>query len=263
MFRQSLSLTVTGPNPRFKRFIHRSFQSVGFDVVRTESVNGALDSHLANVFRRLEVDCVLDVGANAGQYGAFLRDLGYDGHIISFEPTREAFARLEERARDDGDWSCYNVALGSAATERELNVYGNSMFSSFLSATDDAKSRWGSLSKVERARVRVVRLDDVYDKIIEGRRAHSVFLKMDTQGSDLDVFEGARGCLGDITGLQSEVPFIPLYAGMPRALEFLSAFEREGFQLSGFYPVNRDGTLALIEADCVFVKPSSSRESGR
>src|SRR5215218_999894 len=56
------------------------------------------------------VDVVLDVGANTGQYGALLRELGFAGRILSLEPVAEAFAELAGRAAADGAWEAVCVA---------------------------------------------------------------------------------------------------------------------------------------------------------
>jgi len=37
------------------------------------------------------VDCVIDVGANDGGYGEFIRSTGFKGNIVSFEPQSEAY----------------------------------------------------------------------------------------------------------------------------------------------------------------------------
>lgn len=48
-----------------------------------------------------DVDAVVDVGANAGQYGELLRASGFRGRLISLEPVGEAFEQLLRRARAD------------------------------------------------------------------------------------------------------------------------------------------------------------------
>jgi hypothetical protein len=79
-----------------------------------------------------------------------------------------------------------------------------------------------------------------------------VFLKMDTQGFDLQVFAGAKRSLPKVLALQSEISIQPIYEGVPEYLEALEVYTKAGFVISGLYPVSRDkDTLALIELDCV------------
>ena len=78
------------------------------------------------------VDVVLDVGANAGQYGELLRERGYGGRLVSLEPVAEAFAELERRARADGSWEALRVAASDSDGELTLNVTGDSRSSSAL-----------------------------------------------------------------------------------------------------------------------------------
>ena len=62
-----------------------------------------LGNHLRKLFSHLQINCVLDVGANQGQYGRFLRQTGYQGWIISFEPSPADFQVLAERSAADPD----------------------------------------------------------------------------------------------------------------------------------------------------------------
>lgn len=235
-----------------KRLLHRTLHRFGLDVVRTRTVNDALSQHLANVLSEKHIDCVIDVGANAGQYGARLRATGYRGRIVSFEPVAAAFARLSALAKGDPDWECHQLALGARSGEATINVFAQDEFASFLPASAFGKETWGALSHARPENVKVVRLDDIFDELV-GARARSCLLKMDTQGFDKFVFEGAQGCLDRVAALQSELSLIAVYEGMPSMYDVLRDYHDAGFFISGMYPVNRDESLAVIEFDCVLV----------
>ena len=82
------------------------------------------------------MEVVLDVGANAGQYASRLREDGYEGPILSFEPLQEAYQRLEAAAADDPKWHTMRVALAEEARTASIHVSANSYSSSILSITD-------------------------------------------------------------------------------------------------------------------------------
>jgi FkbM family methyltransferase len=117
----------------------------------------------ARVVARLErVAVAVDVGANRGQYATELRQHGYRGEIVSFEPLEEAFAQLAAAAAGDVDWTCHRIALGASDGEGRINVASNLASSSLLEM--EAAHRAGapevSITGVET--VRVARLDDVF-----------------------------------------------------------------------------------------------------
>jgi FkbM family methyltransferase len=233
---------------------HRIFNRLGFDIVGLENSHSDLSKHLASIFRAKGVDCVIDVGANLGQYGTLLRETGYKGHIVSFEPVSSVFESLKEKCRRDEKWHCHKLALGEKNENRFINVYKSADFSSFLTANDYSKNIWQSLDVAVPESVTVVRLEDVFGDLVERLGAKNCMLKLDTQGYDKSVLEGAKGCLHQICVLQSELSLIPIYDGMPEAYDLLKTFRDNDFYISGMYPVNRDKTMAVIEYDCVLVK---------
>lgn len=125
------------------------------------------------------------------------------------------------------------------------------MFSSLLVSNDYSAERFGagSVGKKDET-VTVRRLDEVLDELaatVSGRR---IFLKLDTQGYDIKVFEGLGNKLKDVVALQSEVSLISIYEGMPHWTEGVALYERAGFGVVGMFPVTRDAGR-VIEYDCL------------
>jgi hypothetical protein len=62
----------------------------------------SLRNHLLGVFESYSIQCVLDVGANEGQYHDFLREqVGYQGSILSFEPNVACYEKILKRSKSD------------------------------------------------------------------------------------------------------------------------------------------------------------------
>lgn len=205
--------------------------------------------------RATGADCVLDVGANTGQFGRALRAAGYRGRIVSFEPDPAAYRRLARRARRDPDWRVEPFALGAADGTRVLHRAEGSVLSSLLPPSEFGR-RWARPLRADAPHpVAVRRLDGLYDELVAGLSGDRTFLKLDTQGYDLEAFRGAAGIHDRLVGLQSELSLLPLYDGMPRLPEQLAEYEAAGFETAGVFQVAREvRTLRLIEVDVVMVR---------
>lgn len=210
--------------------------------------------HLALLFRRHAIDCVLDVGANRGQFGTALRRVGYRGRIVSFEPVPEAFAQLQQVASARPPWETRRVALGARPALQSLNVTVSTSVSSFLTPTAAYQERYGGGVVARTEEVEVKRLDDIFDEVT--KPSERVFLKIDTQGYDLDVIEGAAGCIDRLVGIQTELSVLPIYEGMAGYLTALSVIRDLGFTPTGMFTVERDNDLRIEEFDAVFVRVS-------
>ena len=84
-----------------------------------------------------------------------------------------------------------------------------------------------------------------------------LYLKMDTQGYDLAVVEGAGATLGRVLALQTEVALQPLYQDMRTTLcNTVPELRKRGFEVTGLFPVTRDKKdgLQIIELDCVMIR---------
>lgn len=205
------------------------------------------------IFEELEIDLVIDVGANVGQFGRSLREF-YRGDIISFEPVPHVFKVLSENTKGDEKWHCRNMALGSEQSNLIIHVPTDNTMSSFHKMNDFCESKFSlDADQAVEFEVSVNRLDTVLDSIIPNWRDRSIFLKMDTQGYDLQVFQGVGKIMERVVALQSEISQIPLYEGMPDWKESLAIYGSAGFELSGLFPVTMDH-LSAIEFDCLMTK---------
>jgi FkbM family methyltransferase len=216
--------------------------------------------HIAWLLEHYRVDCVLDVGANTGQYGQSLRRNGYQGHIVSFEPVPQFVEAVEKASADDDKWNVQPVGLGSVEGAVPIRVQRS--FSSVLSSSDYGKRRFDTLREFadsEQIEVPVHRLDNVLDEVLAPIVASGVahprlYLKMDTQGFDLEVFRGLGDRVSDVVAMQSEIALLLIYDDMPRMPEALAAYEAAGFEITGLYPVSVEPDGRIIEYDCVMVR---------
>ena len=227
-----------------KETIRRTFRTFGVDVRPARHAKDLMD-----FVKDREIDTVLDVGANIGQFGASLRVKGYRGKIISFEPVQSVFRALSARAEPDGNWQVHNYALGAEPGEATINVAELSVFSSILSATS-AAAEFDSRAVTARTEVIPVRtLDEVVPSI-----SGSVLLKIDTQGYERQVLCGGRQILKSLKGILMELPIVQLYQGnwsFHEAVEFMSTV---GFIPAQIHPVNYGAVdkVSLVEVDCLF-----------
>lgn len=217
---------------------------------------------LPALFEMYGVNCVVDVGAHEGEYATRLRDGGYDGRIVSFEPVPRAFAELERAAGDDPDWQVHALALGREDTRTTMNAVPGTL-SSLRPPTEFGARRYRRLRDPEPVEVQVRRLDSMLNEVLEGLERPRPYLKLDTQGFDLDAFAGAGDRIAEFVGMQSELPLMQIYEGMPRLPEALPIYEAAGFDVAAMYPVSRQGkTGRVLEFDCVMVRGELLKPSG-
>jgi FkbM family methyltransferase len=225
-------------------------RTLKIDIVRTYNT-ATLTHHLEEVFKVYRIDTIVDVGANEGQFGAMARELGFTGDIHSFEPVKQTYDKLVRTAAHDARWTTHNLALGRQHGTLAINVSEGSVFSSLLKPNDYGAERFAGIKVQRQEQIEVSTFDRFMQKHIGGERR--IFLKMDTQGYDLEVFGGAAASLNSICCILSELSLIPIYDGMTDYLETLATYQKHGFSVSGMYSVNRNDDLSLIEVDCVMV----------
>jgi FkbM family methyltransferase len=230
------------PLDRARQWLNRH----GLHVARYNP-DASLDVFLTALLAHLQIETVLDVGAHVGEFGSRLRRLGYAGQIISFEPVAASYASLAHQAARDERWVTHQVALGRSDGHQPITVPAASVLASFRPFVATLPSALQGVGDLRLETVQVARLDSFP---VAGR----TLLKLDTQGWDLEVLEGATGILSAVLAVQTELSVLPLYEGAPTMLEALPRLRELGFVPSAMFPVLRDEHLRLREFDCVLVR---------
>lgn len=228
---------------------------LGVDIVRRGRAPVIVEKqYLRRLLAEFAIDCVFDVGANAGQYGQMLREIGYRGPIVSFEPIPAVLEALRRTAAGDAHWFVEGVALDGAVREAVFNVTAHSEFSSLHAPSTAETSLFESQNRTT-AQLRLV--TQTLGPFVTSYRAklgfERPFLKLDTQGNDLNIVRGSLDVLASFVGLQSELSIRKLYEDQPDYVEAIGYYTSQGFQLGALVPNNSGHFPLLYELDCIML----------
>ena len=235
----------------FKRLLHR------FDLeFRNFSVEKSENARFFTMLSYHNVNTIFDIGANKGQFGVILRDFGYKGRIVSFEPLTQARKKLHQISQNDKLWEVApQSAIGEVDGEIEIHIAGNSESSSVLNMLESHIKAAPDSKYVGNERVPLRKLDTIASDFIENDSI--VFLKIDTQGYEEKVMNGAHELINNIVGLQLEISLVPLYEGHSLLDEMLQNLKEKGFELWGVSTVFSDpDTAQLLQIDATFFRPT-------
>lgn len=231
---------------------HRVIRRLGYDVVRLRA-SDCPERRRQLLLDANNISIVVDVGANVGQYGSQIRDAGYTKRILSFEPVPEAFAELHRRTRSDPEWECRHMACGNADGETLIHVSRNSVSSSILPALEQLTLAAPRAAFTNSVKVPIKRLDTVVCDLVEPD--DRLWLKLDVQGYERLVLDGARGTLRQTWVIESELTLAALYDGQELYQGMIDYLRTLGFTLvsleRGFTDPN---TGHVLQVDGIFVR---------
>lgn len=241
-----------------KQIARKGFHAVGLELTRHRP-EATEAGRFGRLLKQRGIDLVVDVGANKGGFAGKVREAGYKGPLVSFEPLREVHRLLESLSAADPAWTLApRMALGAEPGEATLHVAGNSSSSSLLPMLPTHAEAAPASAYVAEERVPVQRLDAALPALM-GTDARRILLKIDTQGYERPVLEGAAGLLDRIDTLQLELSLVPLYEGQWLLADFLPDLTEKGFVLWSLSEVFSDPrTGQLLQVDGVFVREGRS-----
>lgn len=142
---------------------------------------------------------VLDIGANVGDWAAEARRAWPECSLICFEPSTLAASRLEQRFIQDPRVAVEKVAI--ASSEAQLPLYSNHEGSALSSLRQRRLEHFDvEFDTVEHVAVTTV---DAY--LAAHQHLPDVdIMKVDVEGFEMEVLQGAANCLERITAVQFE-----------------------------------------------------------
>tara|TARA_B100000795_G_C22777996_1_gene430928 strand:+ start:998 stop:1729 length:732 start_codon:yes stop_codon:yes gene_type:complete len=200
------------------------------------------------------IDYLFDIGANEGQFINELRYYGFRGKILSFEPLSEAHKKLIINSQRDVNWKVYKrIAVGNKNSKNIINVSQNSVSSSILEINKRHTESAPNSKIIGKESIEERKFEDIFCEL--DIKEKNLFLKIDTQGYESQVLDGAEKILNLFKGILVEVSLTELYKNQKTWLEIINKIENLGFEIwsidRGFTNKNNGRSL---QADLVFFR---------
>lgn len=194
-----------------------------------------------------EVDAIVDIGANIGQFAFMIHSVLPNLSVYSFEPDPKCFAELQGTFNDhEIPGKCFPYAISATEGDVVLNLYEASANNSLLARDGEVANNHVSVSSKS------------LDKIsIEFGRVKNAFLKIDVQGAELHVLRGAREFLSNCKFVLVEVSLSGAYAGNALIEEVFLMLRNYGFVCREIVDILRDSkrnSSSILEMDLLFFR---------
>ncbi len=233
-----------------KTYLNRYLRKINLELISYPPHDVLRRFHL---IRMLDINVLFDIGANIGQYATEIRYNGYKGRILSFEPIKEVYEALKINALKDSSWFVFNHALGNKDEKNIINIAGNSYSSSLLNMLPSHLNSAPQSKYIARQEIEVKTLDSIYNSLCSAN--DNVMLKIDTQGYEKNVIDGAKTSLCHVKALQLEMSIQQLYESELLMCEMIKYLDERGYELfsleNGYSDCN---TKKLMQVDGIFVR---------
>jgi FkbM family methyltransferase len=239
-------------------FTNRPAEAIPLFQQIVQTLDGALASmsisHGLGLLRKLgwQPSGILDVGAYHGEWSRMANYIYPEAFILmveaqpQLEPVLKALA-----ATQPGKFAVRRAVLGPERRDAvdffQMNVPITTGSSLYEEQTRFARSV---------LKLPMLRLDDVVAEL-GGQRFQ--LLKLDVQGAELDVIEGASATLAGIEVLVVELSLVEYNKGAPLIADMTAALKDRGFLMFDIYPMSRNRAGTLLQVDAIFLRRDSAQ----
>jgi len=236
-----------------KKLLRKLFNRFGIDVHRFQPP-AIFWAQIIAAMKKVKIDVLFDIGANTGQFSYNIRSNGYRGKIVSFEPLTNARKKLLEQASKDSNWFIHDrAAIGDKNEFVDINISKNSYSSSILPMLNLHSDAASNSEYIGSEKTPIITLDSVAETYLD--EFSNCFIKIDTQGYETQVLNGAFNTLKRAKGVLCELTLVLLYEGQDLWTDLILRLEKEGYilwSLERGFTDNRDGRT--LQMDGLFIK---------
>lgn len=240
-----------------KKLIKNLFSKFGIKVIRENHQVWGTDLFLDlnKLYSLNKFKIVFDVGANVGQSCILYSQKFKSSNIYSIEPVLSTFNQLKVNTKNISRANCINVALGNFKGELEIELQEKSTLNSL---SESRKSDYLPNKVLEKIKV------ETLDNIIIDKGINEIdFLKIDTEGYEMEVLEGARDTIEN-----GKVKFLLLELGIKeheRTTPYIKIHDyltNSGYDVIGFYKQSQSlytKSRFLMHCDVLFINREWSK----
>lgn len=235
-----------------KSLIKKWLRKKGWIVLPVNTYHESLLPVKDNWLKKMNFTSIVDVGASDGGFARKARAMFSDTPIFSFEPIKESYDRLNECFKNDKKFASYNIACSNQKGQAEFYISSNTGSSSLLEMSSLHKEAYPDSSKLFKTTVLTEKIDNI---LCEKETGNNVYLKMDVQGSEMFVLEGASVLLNSVSLILGEISFVTLYDCQPLVNELISYLKERGFIIAGIENVSQSLVNgSFLQADMFFIR---------
>lgn len=205
----------------------------------------SLKNFLVNLSKtNIDLSVIYDIGACIGTWSEDISSILPNSKFICFEANNNYIPHIKNKG-----FQCYEVALSNPGRKSIDFFNGNNTGDSYYKETTEWYKNQDSIT------INCKTLDNMVE---QHNLPYPNFIKIDTQGSELDILSGAS-FLNRVDLVYTECPIICYNKGAPTIQEYIDFFKRRNFIPIDIFQIHR-AEETLLQIDIMFMQKSAKEK---
>jgi len=197
-----------------------------------------------------QIDAIVDVGANKGQFSLFASLIFPNVPILAIEPIPSVFNKLKQTLIRIKNARTLQVALSDTRSHEPMFCLERLDSSSLLPCTIEQEHFYNTGKVITTIQVNTIKGVDLFsDNLVD---CSSGLLKIDVQGGEKLVLDGFEDSIKYFKFIYIELSCRELYDGQLTASHLISYLHRHGYELRDICNIDRRRNVGMIQADFLF-----------